>query len=123
MVATLDLRDLEAFVAVVEHGGFRAAADALFVSQPSLTRRVKRLEQDLGIDLLERGPWGLRLTGHGETLLTGARRVMTTMDEVRSSTIGAWGQSITLGAAATAAGSYLAAFISHWIPQLDSIAS
>lgn len=114
---TVELRDLEAFLSVVEHSGFRAAADALFISQPSLTRRIKRLEQELKVDLLERGPWGIRLTGHGEALVTGARRLMTTVEEVRASTVGAWGQTITVGAAATAAGSYLAGFLSNWIPS------
>lgn len=113
----MDLRDLEAFVAVVEHDGFRAAADALYLSQPSLTRRLQRLEQELGVELLERGPWGVRMTGHGEALLVGARRIMTTVAEVEASAVGAWGQTFTLGAAATAAGSYLAEFLSQWIPR------
>lgn len=113
----MDLRDLEAFVAVVEHDGFRAAADALYVSQPSLSRRLQRLEHDLGVELLERGPWGVRMTGHGEALLLGARRIITTIAEVEASAIGAWGQTFTLGAAATAAGSYLAQFLSRWIPE------
>lgn len=113
----MELRDLDAFVAVVEHGGFRAAADVLYLSQPSLTRRLQRLEQDLGVELLERGPWGVRMTGHGEALLIGARRIRTTVAEVKASAVGAWGQTFTLGAAGTAAGSYLAAFLSRWIPE------
>lgn len=113
----MDLEDLEAFVAVVQYKGFRAAAEALYVSQPSLTRRLQRLEQGLGVQLLERGPWGVRMTGHGEALLVGARRIMTTVAEVEAATVGAWGQTFTLGAAATAAGSYLAAFLSQWIPE------
>jgi DNA-binding transcriptional LysR family regulator len=114
---TVELRDLEAFLSVVEHSGFRAAAEALFISQPSLTRRISRLEQELKVTLLERGPWGIRLTGHGEALLVGARRLMATVEEVRASTVGAWGQTIAVGAAATAAGSYLAEFLSDWIPS------
>lgn len=113
----VDLRDLEAFLAVVMHDGFRPAADALYVSQPSLTRRVKRLEDDLGVPLLDRGPWGIRLTGHGETLQIGARRLLDTVDEVRANTVGTWNHTFVLGAAATASGSYLAEFLSNWIPQ------
>jgi DNA-binding transcriptional LysR family regulator len=113
----VDVRDLEAYVAVVDHGGFRRAADALFVSQSSLTRRVARLEQDLGVTLLERGPHGLRMTGHGEVLLSGARRVMGALDEVRDAAVGTWRDSIRLGCTATAAGSYLTEFLSRWIPD------
>ncbi|MEX2375190.1 MAG: LysR family transcriptional regulator [Dehalococcoidia bacterium] len=113
----MELQDVEAFIAVTEHGGFRAAADALFLSQPSLTRRIKRLEEELEVELLDRGPRGVRLTGHGEAFLEGARRILMTVDEVRAATVGAWGETITIGAAATAAGSYLSGFLSTWIPQ------
>lgn len=113
----MELHDIEAFVAVTKHGGFRPAAEALYVSQPSLTRRIKRLEGELEVELLERGPWGVRLTGHGEALLEGARRILSTVDEVRAATVGAWGETITIGAAATAAGSYLSGFLSAWIPR------
>ena len=112
----MDLEELRSFVAVVEHGGFRAAADELFLSQPSLSRRIQHLEGELGVRLLDRGPWGLRLTGHGETLLQGARRILGTVADVRAATIGTWGDTLRLGAAATAAGSYLASFLSVWIP-------
>lgn len=49
-----DLSDLQAMVAVVEHGGFRAAAQALNLSQPALSRRIAKLEQALGTRLFER---------------------------------------------------------------------
>lgn len=117
----MELADLKAFIAVVEHNGFRRAAHALFVSQPSLTRRVNRLEEELGVPLLERGAWGLRLTGHGDALLSGARRVVGTVDEVRAAAMGAAGDTITIGCSATAAGSYLAAFLSRWIPTHPAV--
>ncbi|TQM11607.1 LysR family transcriptional regulator [Pseudonocardia kunmingensis] len=116
----MDLVDLQAFLAVVEHNGFRRAAEALFVSQPVVTRRIGRLEQELGVALLERGAWGVRLTGHGEALVDGARRVLDMADEVRAATVGASPASIRLGCSATAAGSYLAAFLSDWIPRHPS---
>ena len=113
----MDIADLEAFIAVVEHNGFRRAADVLFISQPALTRRVNRLEQELGVALLERGAWGLRVTGQGEVLLSGARRVVAALTDARAATIGAGTGTITLGCSATAAGSYLSAFLSTWIPR------
>lgn len=116
----MDIVDLETFLAVVEHNGFRRAADALFVSQPVVTRRIERLEQDLGVTLLERGPWGLRLTGHGRTLVGGASRVVRAVEEARADAVGATGTTIRLGCSATAAGSYLARFLSDWIPHHPS---
>lgn len=111
------LDDIRAFVAVVEHGGYRAAAEALFMSQPSLSRRVKRLEESLGVRLLDRGPWGLEVTRHGAAMLRGSRRLFIVADEVRSAAIGAWDETLRLGAASTAAGSYLADFLASWIKQ------
>lgn len=117
----MEIADLRAFIAVVEHNGFRRAARALFISQPSLTRRITRLEQELGVALLERGAWGLRVTSHGQVLFSGARRVVGTVDEVRAATVGAAGETITLGCTATAAGSYLTTFLSRWIPGHPSV--
>jgi LysR family hydrogen peroxide-inducible transcriptional activator len=113
---TVDLDALQAFVAVVEHGGFRAAAQDRFTSQPSLSRLVARLEAELGVTLLHRGPGGVRPTSHGETLLAGAHRILHTMEEVRAATVTHGTTTVRLGTAATAAGSYLAPFLSHWIP-------
>jgi len=111
----MQLDDLRIFAAVVEHGGFRSAAAALYTSQPSLSRRIKRLEEDLGVMLLERGPWGLRPTPHGAALLKGSHRLFAAADELRATAIGAWDETLRLGAAQTAAGSYLTEFIAHWI--------
>ena len=49
-----DLSDLRAFVTVAQLASFRAAAQALHVSQPALSRRVDKLEQALGMRLFER---------------------------------------------------------------------
>ncbi|EHP38483.1 LysR family transcriptional regulator [Cupriavidus basilensis OR16] len=49
-----DLGDLQAMVAVVEQGGFRAAAESLSLSQPALSRRIDKLEQALNVRLFER---------------------------------------------------------------------
>lgn len=111
----MEQQNLEAFLAVVDHNGFRPAATALGLSQPAVSRRVQRLEEELGVPLLARSPRGIRLTGHGEALLEGCQRIRTTMQEVRTAVLGAWGQSITVGASATAAGSYLAPFLSTWM--------
>lgn len=53
----MELVDLRTFLAVVDLGGFRRAAEALFVAQPVVTRRISRLEGSLGVSIMERGPW------------------------------------------------------------------
>ena len=75
---------VSAFVAVVDNGGFNAAAEALSVAQPSLTRSVQQLEGELGLRMLERGPWGIRLTMAGEKFYLGAKRILSTVAEVES---------------------------------------
>lgn len=117
----MNIDNVRAFVAVVESGGFNAAAELLSVAQPSLTRRVQHLEAELGLQLLERGPWGIRLTGRGAAFLKGAQRIILTMDEVEAETTASRHETIRLGAAATAAGSFLAARLSDWIRQNPAV--
>lgn len=74
--ADLDLRLLRYFVALAEHRTFARAADALHLTQPSLSRQIRRLEQQLGARLLDRTPTGSRLTAAGEVLLPQARTLL-----------------------------------------------
>ena len=72
----LDLGLLNSSVAVVEDGGFRAAARRLGVSQLLLTQRLRRLEQELGAPLIERSRRGGTSTSQGHRLLPHARRLV-----------------------------------------------
>jgi DNA-binding transcriptional LysR family regulator len=65
----LDLRLVRYFTVVAEHRHFGRAAAALRVAQPSLSRQIRRLEQQLGTRLLDRTPQGTRLTEAGEVFL------------------------------------------------------
>lgn len=76
----MDIRQLRRFVAVVDLGSFNRAADALAVSQPSLTRSVQQLEEAVGGALFERGPGGTALTTTGEELLPHARLILRERD-------------------------------------------
>ncbi|MDB5942336.1 MAG: LysR family regulatory protein [Ramlibacter sp.] len=65
MTAHIKYRQLKAFALVVELGSFKAAADRLAVTQPSLSALVKDLEEDLGVALLERSTRSCRTTPAG----------------------------------------------------------
>jgi DNA-binding transcriptional LysR family regulator len=71
------LRQLEYLIAVAEEGSFTRAAGRLFVSQPALSHQVKSLERDLGAELFERVPEGVRLTATGTAFLPHARATVT----------------------------------------------
>jgi DNA-binding transcriptional LysR family regulator len=72
----MELRELSAFVAVVEEGGMSAASRRLHVSQSALSQTVSALERELGVTLLERTSTGVRPTEAGTTLLAEARAVL-----------------------------------------------
>ncbi|TMO78995.1 hyalorunate lyase [Pseudoalteromonas sp. S3776] len=66
----LNLKDLEYVKAIAHHKHFRKAADACFVSQPTLSGQVKKLEQELNVVLFDRSTKQVTLTAQGERLLT-----------------------------------------------------
>lgn len=72
----MDLRQLEYFLAVVDHCGMNRAAEALHVAQPSLSQSVRRLERELGSPLFHRVGRGLILAPAGEALVGPARRTL-----------------------------------------------
>ncbi|WP_426515633.1 LysR family transcriptional regulator [Diaminobutyricibacter sp. McL0618] len=79
----MDLRGLEAVIAVYEHGSFSSAAEKLFISQPALTRRVALLERELNARLFVRGPRGASLTDAGKALIEPARRALRATESIR----------------------------------------
>ena len=80
----MHLRDLRYFVAVADAASFTRAAQALFVSQPALSKQVRALETRLGVRLLDRVPSGLALTPEGAALLPHARRMVEDWAAVRA---------------------------------------
>src|ERR1700759_3290339 len=83
-VIDLDLRLVGYFVVVAEHRHFGRAASALRVGQPSVSRQVRRLEQQLGARLLDRTPQGTRLTDAGEVFLPRAKALLRSAMEARA---------------------------------------
>lgn len=80
----MDLRQLRQFVVVAETLSFRRAAEQLHMAQPPLSVAIRKLEDDIGIQLLERGPRGVRLTAAGEGALEAARRCLRDAEGVAS---------------------------------------
>lgn len=76
----LDIRQLECFIAVAEELHMGRAASRLHMTQPPLTRRINRLEHDLGVRLFVRQSAGMQLTDPGAVLLDRAYRIVSLSD-------------------------------------------
>jgi DNA-binding transcriptional LysR family regulator len=74
--ADLDLRLVRYFTVVADHRHFGRAAADLLIAQPSLSRQIRRLEQQLGARLLDRTPQGTQLTEAGEAFLPRAKALL-----------------------------------------------
>ncbi|MFD3190612.1 LysR family transcriptional regulator [Sedimentitalea sp. HM32M-2] len=78
----LDITTLRSFVAVADTGGVTRAAGFVNLTQSAVSMQLKRLEELLGLELLDRSGRGVALTASGEQLLTYARRMVALNDEV-----------------------------------------
>lgn len=96
----MELRQITYFIAIAEVEHFGLASKRLRVAQPALSRQMKLLEKEIGADLFERLPRGVRLTDAGRVFLTSARdlraRLQRSLDEVRATDAGNSG-SLRLG--------------------------
>ncbi|WAL93393.1 LysR family transcriptional regulator [Streptomyces sp. Je 1-369] len=81
----MDVRQLEYFLAIVDHGGFNRAASALYLSQPSLSQAVRALERDLGSSLFHRIGRRAVLTEAGTALIEPARAAVRSLETARAS--------------------------------------
>jgi LysR family hydrogen peroxide-inducible transcriptional activator len=80
----MNLRSLEYLIALAEHRHFRRAAEACFVTQPTLSAQLKKLEVELGVELVERGSGGVMLTEAGERIVARARVMVAEADTIRA---------------------------------------
>src|SRR6202012_572358 len=78
----MNLKDLKYLVALADTGHFGRAAERTFVSQPTLSAQLKKLEEDLGVKLVERHPKNLQLTEVGKQIVVRARRMLSEGDEI-----------------------------------------
>lgn len=80
----MDIRIMEYYLAIVREGNISAAAEALHVSQPALSRQIKDLEEELGVTLFERGSRRIRLTEEGMILRRRAEEMVRLMQITES---------------------------------------
>ncbi len=81
-IAAVNLRMLSYLVALADTRHFGRAADQVFVSQPTLSAQLKKLEEQLGVNLIERHPGNIMLTEVGEQIVARARTMLATAEEI-----------------------------------------
>jgi DNA-binding transcriptional LysR family regulator len=113
----VELAQLEAFIQVAHHRSFSRAAEALFLTQPSVTARIQSLERELGERLFERTGRSVTLTDAGRAFMPHAQRAMTAVQEgndaieaVRHGEVG----SIRIGASSSIATYVLPAILKRF---------
>src|SRR6516164_1525944 len=97
----MELRHMRYFVAVAEERNFTRAAARLHLAQPSLSRQIRDLEQELGVSLLNRNKGGITLTAAGNEYLAQARKLLadsTTAMRVTQAAGRSEGRHLVIGA-------------------------
>ena len=110
----MNVRELECFLAVVDHGSVTRAAAALYIAQPSLSQIVRRLESDLGVELFRRVGRGLVLSPVGEAFVGPARQVIRDVAQARQVAQGYRGLEggrVDIAISASLTSSFLAAWV------------
>jgi len=113
----MNLRDLKYLVALADLRHFGKAADACFVSQPTLSTQIRKLEEELGVALVERAPRKVMLTTAGHDVVQRARRIVGEVEQMREAarrSMDPESGSLRLGVFPTLA-PYL---LPHVVPQL-----
>ncbi len=116
----MDLMDLRYLSIVVETGSFSGAAEALGVNPATISRRIIRLEDELGVTIFQRGSFGTRLTAAGRRVMVPVRRTLDGLDSVRqvgkSSGAGMTGH-VRLGVRMPPVGNPLQSLLAAWRNQ------
>ncbi len=123
----MDLRQLTQFVVLSETLNFHRAAERLHMAQPPLSTAIRKLEDELGVELFDRQPRNLSLTQAGHAMLKLARRTLRNVEELHRSAkehiSGEQGQ-ITLGFSHTASNSVLPGILRGFherFPQVELV--
>src|SRR5436189_3259085 len=79
----MNLRDLRYLVALADHKHSGRAAEASFVSQPTLSTQIRKVEEELGVPLVERASRQVLLTETGKAVVERARTVLREIDQIK----------------------------------------
>jgi DNA-binding transcriptional LysR family regulator len=116
----MELVDLRYLSMVVEAGSFSSAAESLGVTPSTISRRIVRLEDELGVTMFERGAFGIRLTAAGRQVMVRVRRALDGLDSVldagKSSGAGLIGH-VRLGVRMPPVGEPLQSLLAVWREQ------
>lgn len=116
----MNLKKLDAFMMVVEKNSFSEAAAALKSSQPSVSQKIKSLEDELGFELLDRGAAGIRPTSAGMLVYTAAKEIKSrwkVLEDELGEFQGTLTGTLTIGAS-TIPGTYL---LPGWVKRFRSL--
>jgi DNA-binding transcriptional LysR family regulator len=120
----LEPRQLQAFLAIVETGSLGRAAESLHLTQPALSRIVKRMEQQLRVTLFERRPNGMELTTFGQALLPYAlhltKEANLAIEEINVR-LGLGRGTLRIGAVASAAVMVLPGVLKHMLQRWPNL--
>lgn len=78
----MEIRDLHYFIEVANHKNFTKAAASVHLSQTALSKAVKKIETELGVELLDRSMRELKLTDAGQVVYNQALKALSTLDQL-----------------------------------------
>ena len=114
----MNLQHLKYAVTVAEFHSINKAADALYISQPNLSRAIRELEQEIGITIFKRTPQGVSLTFSGEEFLFHARAILTEVEQIQRISEG--GTTIQRFSLCAPRAGYISGAFTRFLAQLDS---
>jgi DNA-binding transcriptional LysR family regulator len=120
----MDILDLRHLATAIEAGNFSRAARQLGLNPATVSRRIARLEDEIGVTLFERGPFGIRMTTVGEMIVVHVRRALEDFEAIaRVGQNGGAGQigSIRLGVRMPPIGDPLQSLLSAWRDEHRSV--
>ncbi len=119
----MELRHLRYFVAVAEEKNFTRAAKRLFIAQPPLSRQIQQLEEELGVDLIEKGSRPLRLTEAGTFFQAHAQELLAKAAELKTMTqrVGKIDRTLSMGFVASTLYGLLPDIVRHFREQYPTV--